>query len=353
MADHSVVSQGRIGIVLPPREAFGLRRSGAVALCVRDYARYSRFADGIDILGAGVCEYPDVRYRQLTGWRRWWRRDRHAYAAAVVAAAAGYAMLEIHNRPYLIAAIRRGLPDAKLTLHLHNDPQTMDGSRFPNDRQLLLDRCDAVYCVSDFIRRRFLEGIPDAAGKTLTILNGVALPVSVPNKDKVIAFTGRILPIKGVVELVQAFQAAALPGWRLVIAGDDPGGLLAGIGDVRVDRLGQIAHDEAIALLARAEIAAVPSMWDDPCPRAAIEALAQGCALVASRRGGLPEIGGQAALFVDPSDTAGFADTLRRLASDEIFRKDMQIRGRVQAADKLEIGAATARLDSVRARLLA
>jgi UDP-glucose:(glucosyl)LPS alpha-1,2-glucosyltransferase len=353
MAHHVVVKPVRIGAVLPPRETFGLRKSGAVALCVRDFARYSRFAAGIDILGAGVCEYPDVRYRQLKGWRRWWRRDRDAYAAAVVAAAADYAMLEIHNRPYLIAAIRRGLPDTKLTLHLHNDPQTMDGSRSSNERQLLLYSCDAIYCVSDFIRRRFLEGIADAAGKTLTILNGVALPVSVPAKARVIAFTGRILPIKGVIELVQAFEAAALPGWRLAIAGDDPEGLLAGIGGAGVDRLGQIAHDEAVALLARAEIAAVPSMWDDPCPRAAIEALAQGCALVASRRGGLPEIAGEAALFVDPGDTAAFAATLRRLASDETFRKDMQIRGRAQAADKLEIGAATARLDVVRARLLA
>jgi UDP-glucose:(glucosyl)LPS alpha-1,2-glucosyltransferase len=352
MADDAVVKPARIAAVLPPRETFGVRKSGAVALCVRDFQRYSRFAGDIDILGAGVCDYPDVRYRQLTGWRRWWRRDRDAYASAIVAAAADYGILEIHNRPYLIAAVRRDLPDTKLTLHLHNDPQTMDRSISPNERQLLLNSCDAIYCVSDFIRRRFLEGIADAAGKTLTILNGVALPVSVPAKDKVIAFTGRILPIKGVVELAQAFEAAALPGWRLAIAGDDPRGLLATIGGVGVDRLGQVPHDEAIALLARAEIAAVPSMWDDPCPRAAIEALAQGCALVASRRGGLPEIAGEAAVFVDPADTAAFAATLRRLASDEIFRKDAQIRGRAQA-EKLEIGAATARLDAVRARLLA
>ena len=86
---------------------------------------------------------------------------------------------------------------------------------------------------------------------------------------------------------------------------------------------------------------------------AAVEALAQGCALVASRRGGLPEIAGDAALFVDPSDTAAFAATLRQLASDEFFRKDMQTRGRAQAAEKLEIGFGTARLDAVRGRLLA
>jgi glycosyltransferase involved in cell wall biosynthesis len=352
MADDAVVKPARIGAVLPPREMFGVRKSGAVALCVRDFARYSRFADDIDIFGAGVCEYPDVRYRRLTGWRRWWRRDRRAYAAAVVAAASDYAMLEIHNRPYLIAAIRRGLPDTKLTLHLHNDPQTMDGSRFPDERRRLLESCDAIYCVSDFIRGRFLEAVEDAAAKTLTILNGVAFPAILPAKMKVIAFTGRVLPIKGVVELVRAFQAADLPGWRLAIAGDDPEGRLVGSNGTGVDRLGQIPHDEAIALLARAEIAAVPSMWDDPCPRAAIEALAQGCALVASRRGGLPEIAGEAALFVDPGDTEAFAAALRRLALDEDFRGKLQTRGRAQAAEKLEISAATGSLDAARERLL-
>ncbi len=312
---------GRIGVVLPPRETFGLRKSGAVALCVRDFQRYSRFSDGIEILGAGPCDYPDVRYRQLTGWRRWWRRDRDAYAGAVVAAGAGYAMLEVQNRPYLIGSIRRGLPDAKLTLHLHNDPQTMDESRSPRERMRLLDSCDAIYCVSDFIRGRFLEGVEDVTGKTLTILNGVAIPRTTSAKAKVIAFTGRVLPIKGVVELARAFEAANLPGWRLAIAGDDPHGLLAGVNGAGIDRLGHIPHEEAIALLAGAEIAAVPSMWDDPCPRAAIEALAEGCALVASRRGGLPEIAGEAALFVDPGDTAAFAAALRRLALDDVLRR--------------------------------
>jgi len=71
MADDALVRPARIGVVLPPRETFGVRKSGAVALCVRDFARHSRFVDSIDILGAGVCEYPDVRYRRLTGWRRW------------------------------------------------------------------------------------------------------------------------------------------------------------------------------------------------------------------------------------------------------------------------------------------
>jgi glycosyltransferase involved in cell wall biosynthesis len=350
MADDPVVKRGRIGVLLPWREHFALQRSGAVALCARDFARFSRFSDRIDVLGAAACEYADISYRRIEGWKRWWRRDRAAYAAAAAAALAGYGLIEAQNRPYLVPALRLRWPQARLALHLHNDPQTMDGARSAGERAGLLAACDAIYCVSDFIRARFLDGLEDKAGKAVTILNGVPLPQALVPKEPIIAFTGRVAAIKGVVELARAFAAAELPGWRLVIAGGDPGKLMAPAEGV--DVLGQVSHAEAMALLARAEIAAAPSMWDDPCPRAAIEALAHGCALLTSRRGGLPEIAEGAAGFVDPADTAGFAAALRRLAEDAAFRRDLQARARARAAERLDIRVGVARLDAVRARLL-
>ena len=341
----------RIGVVLPSRESFGRRKSGAVALCARDFQLYSRFAGRIDILGAGACEYGDVSYRRVEGWRRWWRRDRTAYAEAVAESLKGYGLIEGQNRPPMMAVLRRRLPEAKLALHLHNDPQTMDGSRSVAERGRLLEICDAIYCVSDFIRGRFLEGLADPSGKVVTVLNGAPLTALAGRKRKIVAFTGRVTAIKGVAELVRAFAAAELRDWRLVIAGGDPEGLLK-TPPAGVEARGQVSHAEAMALLAEAEIAAVPSMWDDPCPRAAIEALAQGCALVTSRRGGLPEIAEGAALFVDPADVAGFASALRRLAEDASLRQDLQERARGRAETMFDIRLATARLDAVRARLL-
>ena len=357
MADDVLVSPPRIGVVLPWRESFGLQKSGAVALCARDFARFSRFA--VDILGAGDCEYSDVAYRRLTDWRRFGRRDRDAYAEAVAGAGSAYGLIEAQNRPYLIPALRRRLPHVKLALHLHNDPQTMDGSRSPRDREKLLAACDAVYCVSEFVRGRWREGIADVEDKTHVVPNGAALPVTQVEKKPIVAFTGRVAAIKGVVELVRAFAAADLPGWRLIVAGGDPDGLLdrlaherAALGP-RFEPLGQVSHDVAMALLARAEIAAVPSIWDEPFGRAAIEAMANGAALIASRRGALPEVCGPAALYVDPADTFAFAAALRRLTEDADLRRESQAAGRARASARFEIKTATARLDAVREQLLA
>ena len=361
-----MVTSGKIGVVLPARETFGLRKSGAIALCMRDFAGYSRFADSITIIGAATCEYADVRYLQLEHWRRWWKRTRTAYADAVIRAseALGFTVLEIQNRPYMIAALRQRLPGVRLALHLHNDPQTMDGSRTAAERQTLLGQVDAVYCVSKFIRGQFLAGVKDSEGRSIVVYNGVAANPATAPKERIFAFVGRVIAIKGVVELVRAFAAAApdLPGWRLVIAGDDPDGLLTGprstvarerdaLGE-RLTLMGQVSHAEAMRLLARAKVAVVPSMWQDPCPRSAIEALASGCALIATAQGGLAEIAEGAGEIVDPSDIEAFAATLRRVGSDGALRSRLQAAAVAKARDRFEIHSVTATLDEARARLL-
>jgi glycosyltransferase involved in cell wall biosynthesis len=359
--------RGGIGIVLPARESFTLLKSGAIALCMRDFAGHSRFRDAIRIIGAAVCEYPDVRYLRLEGWRRWWRRPRTAYARAVIAAARAedFAMLEVQNRPYMIRAVREQLPGVRLALHLHNDPQTMDGSRFPDERRALLARVDAVYCVSRFIRERFLDGVADPDGKAVVVYNGVAANPAPAPKEPIFAFAGRVIAVKGVIELVKAFALAApdLPGWRLVIAGDDPEGLLTGPRSAarreraalagRLTLMGQVSHAEAMALFARAEVAVVPSLWADPCPRAAIEALASGCALIATAEGGLAEIAAGAGEIVDAGDIAGFAAALRRVGADAALRRRLQAAASAKASETFDIGRVTATLDEARARLLA
>src|ERR1700678_4224174 len=161
LADRAMVRPTKIGVVLPSRENFSLRKSGAIALSSRDFALHSRFRDAITIVGAAECEYPDVRYRRLEDWRRWWMRGRTAYARAVVRAAREerFEILEIQNRPYMVGALSQALPRVKLALHLANDAQTMDGSRTVVERRELLRHLSAVYCCSEYIRKRFLEGV--------------------------------------------------------------------------------------------------------------------------------------------------------------------------------------------------
>jgi glycosyltransferase involved in cell wall biosynthesis len=355
----------KIAALLPVREKLSTRQSGAVALSLRDFVAFSRRRAQTLILGSMPCDIEGVPFRQLTDWRRWYLRDRLAYtrAAADFARREGLALVEAQNRPTILTGLRELLPEAKLALHLHNDPQEMEGTRSAAARRRVLADADAVYCVSNFVRSQFLENVADDAGKVQVLYYGLDV-AHIPKaaKEKIVVFAGRIVREKGVLELIRAFARAArlLPGWRLVIAGEDRTGLLAGgeigreaaaLGD-RLVRLGRLGHEETMDLFARAEVAATPAVWREPFGRTTMEAMAAGCAVVSSGSGGSAEILGECGLIVDPTNTQALADALILLADDPIRRRDLQRRGAARAAAKFDIRIASARLDEARDRLL-
>jgi len=301
----------------------------------------------------------------LTGWRRWYLRDRLAYtrAAAAFVKDEGVALVEAQNRPTILTGLRKLLPKTKLALYLHNDPQEMEGTDSLKARRRVLAEADAINCVSAFVRARFLEGLEDAAGKIHVLHFGLDM-AQIPKapKEKIVAFCGRIVREKGVVELIQAFALAAprMPDWRLVIAGEDRRGLLRGaalmpdiaaLGD-RLELLGHVDHQQAMALFARAEIAATPAVWREPFGRTTMEAMAAGCAVVSSGSGGSREILGDCGEIIDPVTPQAIAAALIRLAEDGACRRDLQARGAARAAAQFDIRAAAARLDAVRDKIL-
>ena len=357
--------KARIAVLLPVRELLSKRKSGAVALSLADFTAFSRFRNETLILGALSCDIPALPFHQLAGWRRWYLRDRVAYtrAAASFAKDKGVALVDVQNRPTILTALRKLLPSTKLTLFLHNDPQEMEGTRASRERSQVLAEADAIFCNSEFVRGRFLHGLGADAGKVHVVSYGLDLTrLPLIPKEKIVAFAGRIVRDKGIVELIKAFALAAprMPDWRLVIAGEDRSGLLDGAElradiaalDDRLTLLGHVDHSSATALFARAEIAATPAIWREPFGRTTLEAMAAGCAVISSGSGGSGEILGDCGLTVNPVTPQALAEALISLARDNGLRADLGRRGAARAASLFDIRVATTRLDDVRERLL-
>jgi len=83
-----------------------------------------------------------------------------------------------------------------------------------------------------------------------------------------------------------------------------------------------LGDEEFSALLASAEIAVVPSLYEG-FSLPAVEHMASGTPLVASRAGALPEVTGDAAMLVTPSDTEELTAALRRLHNSPGLRADL------------------------------
>lgn len=63
-----------------------------------------------------------------------------------------------------------------------------------------------------------------------------------------------------------------------------------------------------------------------------LESMMVGTAVLTSPTGSLPEVAGDAALMVDPLSVDSIRDGLITLEADELFRKDLELRSRIQAA---------------------
>jgi glycosyltransferase involved in cell wall biosynthesis len=145
------------------------------------------------------------------------------------------------------------------------------------------------------VQRTFVDGSPVANGRFALVAS-------------------RLTPEKGVADAIAACRAAQIP---LVIAGDGPQraeleALSAGA-DVRFTGLVDAA---ALAALRQdAGVAIVPSRYAEILPLAALEAMAAGLPVVASRSGGLPELVPDEGLF-PPGDIAALSDRVRALWRD-------------------------------------
>jgi len=136
---------------------------------------------------------------------------------------------------------------------------------------------------------------------------------------RIVAVASADSPIKGVATLLQAFgKVVAERDAELIVVGRPaPGGPTERLAsDLALGSQVRFVHgisDTGIAeLLASAQIAAVPSLYEG-FSLPAVEHMASGTPLVASRTGALPEVTGDTAILVEPGDAEELAAALRRL----------------------------------------
>ena len=206
-------------------------------------------------------------------------------------------------------------------------------ARFARQAREAARRADRIIAVSAFTASQVvaLLGVPESMVRV--VHHGIRqLPLPAANRENIVLNVGAIQTLKNIARLVEAFEALG-PEWQLVLAGSAGYGA-AEIG-ARIDRsparsrisvLGYVSAAELAAWYRKAMIFAFPSL-DEGFGMPVLEAMAAGTPVIASNRSALPEVAGDAALLVDPENTAALASALRDLTENEELRRSLSERG--------------------------
>lgn len=199
-----------------------------------------------------------------------------------------------------------------------------------------VSRADGVIANSEYTKR-IVEARLGVPGDRITVCypGAPAWRVRAEPSGGPILHIGTIEPRKNVAALIRAYLALASEA-------DVPPLVLAGRVAMAVDDLfppdaperlrslvrfrGYVSDDERFRLYREASMLVVASA-DEGFGIPALEAMTIGCPVVASARGSLPEVVGDAGLLVDPDDGASLAGAMRRLLQDEGLRREMAAKG--------------------------
>jgi glycosyltransferase involved in cell wall biosynthesis len=186
-------------------------------------------------------------------------------------------------------------------------------------------RSSAVIAVSKWLRDRLAGAVQEAAGKTEVVDCGVDLERFAPRdaqaaraevgwRGEGTAFLclGALSERKSVLRLARAFEQRG--EGTLTFVGDGP--LRAALeGRAGIELAGRVAHDQVATWVSACDVLCQPSLVE-PFGLAALEAMASGRSVVATRVGGPPEfVTPESGVLVDPENDAELASALSQAAA--------------------------------------
>lgn len=287
--------KNKIAIILPYKEIYSDNFAGAASIWVKDYFSFSKLSKDTVIYGnleKGLKPLTDnfkninisnTSFSKTKEYINFFYKDHLKN---------NFDIIEIHNRPeYLNYLIKKKI-NSKLIFFFHNNPKDIRGSKTIKERLNILEKTDKVFFVSEWTKNKFFEGLPYKTKSNCEILYpSIKKQINFKkNKKKQIIFSGKLNSSKGydlfgdaIIKILNRY-----PDWKAIVAGNEPREKYS-FNHRNLKIYPWLPHKKILKLYNESSISVVPSRWEEPFGRTAMESAAYGCATITSQKGGLLE----------------------------------------------------------------
>jgi len=322
----------KIATILPYKENYTVSKAQAAAIWVSDFFKFSKYKNQTFIYGNTntndylTKNYVNIRIDNL-GAKFTSTTKEYCNNFIKKTKSKNFDIIEIHNRPEVFNLLKPNF-SSKFVLYFHNDPLSMYGSKSSKERLKLLINLDKIVFISKWVQNRFFIDLDKKlSDKTEVIYHSIHKIKKKEKKENRITFVGKLNTSKGydiykdaIVKILNEFK-----NWKAFSIGDEDRKRPI-INHVNHRELGFLKHKKVLDFLSKSEIAVVPSRWEEPFGRTALESSSRACATIISNRGGLPETTDHC-LILKKLDSDELYKQIKLLIKDDKFRKKLQIGG--------------------------
>ncbi len=317
-----------IATILPYKESYTLENASAASLWVSEFYKGSKFKKNIFIYGNTNSKnyltnnYININLKNLDSKLK---SSTKEYSLKLIKEInnKNFDIVEIHNRPLILFNLINKIK-CKFIFYFHNDPLSMKGSKSTNERLLILKNVDKIIFVSEWVKKRFFSNLDEKLSTKTEVIYPSVNRQHIIKKSKFITFVGKLNHSKGydifknsIIRILDEF-----PQWTAYSIGDEDRRSIY-INHKNHNELGFLTHKKTLELLNKSEISVVPSRWEEPFGRTALESSSCGCATIISNRGGLAETTDYA-VILKKNDEFNLYKELKKLIQNKEKRRYLQ-----------------------------
>ena len=321
----------KISVLLPYKENFSPEYPGAVSIFLNAVIKSSKYKKNITVYGSTEHKkIYNIKYRNIEISKKILglgsQTNKYINEFIKIENKNNSTIIEVHNRPLYIQLLPSN--NSKKILYFHNDPLTMNGSKSKGERESLLSACSKIVFNSDWSKKRFLSDLDEIYKKSAKLIivhqSTKKIKINLNKKKNIITFVGKLNKAKGYDVFGTAVKKILNKhkDWKAMVIGDEEREKITFF-HKNLKILGFLNHEKVLNIFKQTSISVVCSRWEEPFCRTSLESASCGCAVIITRRGGLPETITNG-IIIDDLTIENVFNSIDRLIKNKKYRKDIQ-----------------------------